>query len=202
MKRSQPGPASFEELYRRTSTDILAYLVRRARSREDAADLLAEVFLVAWRRRHAIPSQPNDRLWLFGIARRQLLAHHRLETRRHAIADQLRAQLKTTPPLERSTTAGQANKIGSAVHEALARIAEIDRELLTLTVWDGLTSTEAAKILGLRPGTARVRLHRARHQLSKQLDPSRDSRETQVLRISPPLSGLSHELIHQRDSRC
>ena len=50
--------------------------------------------------------------------------------------------------------------------EALASLRETDRELIRLTEWERLSITEAAVVLGLRPGTARVRLHRARKTLA------------------------------------
>ena len=76
----------FEAMYHRTAPDILSYLVRRLPTREDAADLLADVYLVAWRRWHDLPVPPEDRLWLFGVARRTLLAKRRSEVRRHEAA--------------------------------------------------------------------------------------------------------------------
>lgn len=47
----------------------------------------------------------------------------------------------------------------------LAALAEVDRDIVTLTAWEGLTSVEIGKLLGLAPGTVRSRLHRARHHL-------------------------------------
>ncbi|NAZ80967.1 hypothetical protein GTR02_03950 [Kineococcus sp. R8] len=64
----------FEQLFRDTRVDVLAYLTRRT-APADAADLLAEVYLIAWRRRSDLP-EGRERLWLFGAARR-LLAQHR-----------------------------------------------------------------------------------------------------------------------------
>jgi RNA polymerase sigma-70 factor (ECF subfamily) len=191
------GLDDFEEIYRRTSADILAYLVRRVAAREDAADLLAEVYLIAWRRRHVVPSAPQDRLWLFGVARRQLLAHHRVETRRHATADQLRAELARGSPPTSGRTGGHT-EAARAVHDALAQLTEVDQELLTLTVWDGLTPTEAAKVVGLSAGGARVRLHRARAQLAQLLLPAgAGSQRRQPPRVSP--IGTTQATVEQPD---
>lgn len=62
----------FDALYRRTSGDILAYLVRRARTVEDAADALAETYAAAWRKLDNLPEGEGARLWLFGAARNEL----------------------------------------------------------------------------------------------------------------------------------
>jgi DNA-directed RNA polymerase specialized sigma24 family protein len=52
------------------------------------------------------------------------------------------------------------------VTAALARLAPRDREILQLVGWEGLSPAELAVALGVRPGTARVRLHRARRALA------------------------------------
>ncbi len=51
------------------------------------------------------------------------------------------------------------------IADALAALAEIDREALLLTAWDGLSSAEAGDVLGLSAGAVRVRVHRARQHL-------------------------------------
>ena len=86
----------FEALVRGTTRDLLAYFLRRVQVREDAADLLARVYLVAWDRRSAVPEPPADRLWLFGVARNVLLDHRRESVRAHAAATALRAEIRRT----------------------------------------------------------------------------------------------------------
>lgn len=49
----------FEQLVRETRSDLLAYALRRAASREDAADVLAETYLIAWRKLEKIPPGSN-----------------------------------------------------------------------------------------------------------------------------------------------
>src|SRR5437764_8674339 len=70
----------FEQVYVETRAAVLAYLVRRTETAEEAADLLGEVYLVAWRRMEQLPRDAEARLWLFGVARR-LLANHRRRLR-------------------------------------------------------------------------------------------------------------------------
>jgi DNA-directed RNA polymerase specialized sigma24 family protein len=52
---------------------------------------------------------------------------------------------------------------------ALDRLRGSDRELLTLTAWDGLDANDLAVVLGCSPATARVRLHRARKHFEQIL---------------------------------
>jgi hypothetical protein len=49
---------------------ILGYALRRTTSPDDAADILAETFLTAWRRLDELPSGEEAGLWLYGVARR------------------------------------------------------------------------------------------------------------------------------------
>ena len=90
-------------LFRDTRAPLLAYLTRRAPV-EDAADLLAEVYLVAWRKRADLPPGEERRLWLFGVARRLLAEHHRYSWKRaDAEAETSRTR---RAPRARTTTAG------------------------------------------------------------------------------------------------
>lgn len=52
------------------------------------------------------------------------------------------------------------------VAAALARLCPDEREIMQLVEWERLTPAEVAVVLGIRPGTARVRLHRARQSLA------------------------------------
>ena len=64
------------------------------------------------------------------------------------------------------------------MHEALGQLSAEDRELVTLIAWEGLTPAQAAAALGVPPGTARVRLHRARTRLRAALSSTTDVEET------------------------
>ncbi|GAA4964941.1 RNA polymerase sigma factor [Kineococcus glutinatus] len=149
---------AFEQLYRRTCG------AAGGSGAADAADLLAQVYLVAWRRRDVLPPADQQRPWLYGIARLVLAEHHR-RTPAHLPLDEV-AQHGGGPGAVGGgddVPGGSARAV--ALHRALAELGEVDRELLLLTVWDGLTGSEAARALGISSGAARVRLHRARRRL-------------------------------------
>nr|MDQ6949985.1 RNA polymerase subunit sigma-24 [Actinomycetota bacterium] len=55
----------FEALFEAHHQDVLAYLLRRTEQPADAADVLAEVFLIAWRRKEHVPVGEEARLWLY-----------------------------------------------------------------------------------------------------------------------------------------
>ena len=162
-----PGTAeeAFAVLYRAHSRDVLAFAVRRAPTPEDAADVVAETFLVAWRRADEVPAGDAARLWLFGVARRALANHRRGERRRSHLSERIRAEL----PAALAAAAPPAPALDGDLAAALAALPHDDREVLLLTAWEDLTPTEIAAVLGISALAARSRLHRARRRIRRAL---------------------------------
>jgi RNA polymerase sigma-70 factor (ECF subfamily) len=138
---------------------VLAYALRRT-SREDAADVVAETFLVAWRRLDDVDEQ-SALPWLYAVARRVLLNQRRAATRQQAIAERVAA----ADPSE--TWEGPSDS--RRLREALAGLSEKEREVLMLAAWEELSSSEAARVLGCSATAYRIRLHRARARLRERL---------------------------------
>lgn len=151
----------FTALFESTHRALLAYAVRRVVDPADAADVVAETFLVAWRRLDDVPPGDQARPWLFGVARRVLANLHRGDRRRHALADRLRETLTDVVP---PPSVGE-----SPVERALRRLGEGDQEILRLVAWEELARDEIAVVLGVSRGAVRVRLHRARRRLLEQM---------------------------------
>lgn len=139
---------------------IATYVRRRAGSPDDIADVIAETFTTAWRRLNDVPEGDGARLWLYGVARRTLANHFRGEERRAALAVRLREEI---------TTWADSVVGAESAYEAFKRLSDDDRELLALVAWEGLSGAEIAKVLGCSLGAARLRLHRARKRLSREL---------------------------------
>ena len=166
----------FDGIFQEHSRDLLAYALRRAGEPADAADVVAETFLTAWRRIDRVPEGPEARLWLFGTARRVMSNHRRGRARRDALAERLRAHLATLP-----APADAGDGLAEVVRDAMAALRPDDREILALVGWEGLDPSEVAVVLGVPPGTARTRLHRARARMRDELarrgvSPSRPDR--------------------------
>ena len=155
--RSETPEEQFDRLYRATSDDVLAYLVRRSQSREDARDALAETYAAAWRKLDSLPEGERARLWLFGAARNEL----RKTASRLRADDNLGATLAGDAHLLWEP-GPEADDGAEAIHEALASLSPLNREIVTLTAWEGLTPREIAVVLGLSANVVRIRLHRAR----------------------------------------
>ncbi len=142
---------------------VLGYALRRVDEPADAADVLAETFLVAWRRIRDVPVGDAARPWLLAVARRVLANQRRGSHRRHELAQRLAGQLAASLPRPEADGAVQA---------ALARLSERDREVLLLAAWEGLEPAEIAAATGQRAVTVRSRLHRARGRLRAELESS------------------------------
>jgi RNA polymerase sigma factor (sigma-70 family) len=148
----------FQTLYDAHAGAVLSYARRRA-ARADADDVLAEVFLVAWRRLEEVPGA-QERVWLLGVARRALANQRRGSTRQGA----LRERLAVHAPVQPFPAADQ-----TGLGRALASLSESDRELLLLLAWEGLSNEEAARVLEIGSRALRARLHRARRRLADAL---------------------------------
>ena len=151
-----------------TAHDLLAYFQRRLRIQEDAADMLSETMLQAYRRIDALPpgDSSRQRMWLFTIAANVLANHLRSVKRRHALVERLRHQI--------TASAGPDTAEEVAVRDAVLRLNAAQRELVMLIHWDGFTIVEAAELLGLNSSTARGRYAAARQTLKNALTETAD----------------------------
>lgn len=153
--------ARFSRLYRDHEREILRYALRRSAEPQDAADVVAETFLVAWRRLGEVPLDEEARLWLYATARRVLANHQRGIKRRTRLAERLRDELRRQLPMQPASD--------RPVLDALAAMSDADRELLMLVGMEDLSPSEAARVLGISTMAARTRLHRARRRLRARL---------------------------------
>jgi len=153
--------ARLTALISQNGTDLLAFLKRQVDQPEDAADLISETFVAAWRSLHRLPADDEDsRRWLFGIAKNVLRNHRRGSGRREALADRLRDTMRTT-----TFEIQPVSDIALDVRSAVASLPEAQRDLIALIHWDGFAINEAAKIIGVTPSTARGRYQKARKSL-------------------------------------
>jgi RNA polymerase sigma-70 factor, ECF subfamily len=153
---------AFDSLFDAHYSELRRFVLRRIENRDATEDVLAETFATAWRRREQKPTPALP--WLFGICR-NVIANHRRSTRRRL---RLIARLAhSRPEVGRDPAELLADR--SQIAGAFSQLSPAQREVLRLVAWDGLAAKDAATVLGCTPGAFRVRLHRARSELAKQL---------------------------------
>jgi RNA polymerase sigma-70 factor, ECF subfamily len=154
----------FCALYEWTRSQILAYALRRTASRDDAADVVAETYEIAWRRLDDVPPGQAGLLWLYVTARYVLANHGRRVRRRDEVTVRLADELRG---LELREEAPDAESV--VMRLCLKALTPDERELLMLAGWEGLSAAQMGQVLGCSPTAARIRLHRARTRLRSEM---------------------------------
>jgi RNA polymerase sigma-70 factor, ECF subfamily len=154
----QPREQRFNGLHEAHFEAVRRYIWRRDPALAD--DVVAETFLVAWRRLDEIPADAGP--WLIGVARNIRLNARRSTRRQQAVATRLTEAAPGTLPRESSSE-------GDAVRAALELLSAADREVLLLYAWDALDRTEIATVLGCTKANVSLRLHRARRRFTAAL---------------------------------
>jgi RNA polymerase sigma-70 factor (ECF subfamily) len=165
MSRSTADPeAAFRELFRATYDDLLCFVERRI-SPAVADDVVAEVFLTAWRRFGDVPDARDEaRAWLFTVAHNMLRNRHRSESRQRGLALRI---LREPDPAVGAEADGVAARVDLV--RAWQHLSPDDQQVLTLTVFEGLTGPQAAKVLNISRPAFSLRLLRARRRLRHHL---------------------------------
>ena len=181
IRLSWEDPDRFELLFHRHASRIQRYVVQRL-GQHAADDIVAETFLVAFRRRKSYHLSCADALpWLYGIATNLIGRHRRDEIRLYQALAHTGADLVTAPFSDRVDERVSAGAAGPRLARALAKLPAAYRDALLLVAWGDLSYEEAATALGVPKGTIRSRISRARVTLRRSLgddDPSTYTEES------------------------
>ncbi|UJP40403.1 RNA polymerase sigma factor [Cellulomonas palmilytica] len=185
MSTDQPSDAQrFSDLWDRYAPRIQAYALRHV-DRDEAPEIVAETFLVAWRRLADVPGEPLP--WLLVVARNTVASHRRSRHRARVLSDELARLHAVVAPAPSS--ADEVVSERDALLRALAALTPVEREALLLVAWDGLSPGQAARVAGCSVSAFKVRLHRARRRLDGSLaadDPaSPPAARTDLTLVSP-----------------
>jgi RNA polymerase sigma-70 factor (ECF subfamily) len=149
----------FQMLYRRTASELRAYITRVLGNPAHADDIVQESYLRLVRTPPATTDLQQLRAWLFRIAS-------------HLIIDHWRRHRKETQP-DDNTPAAAAHGPDPALRLDMARMFEQlspqQRQMLWLAYVEGADHREIAEALDVRPSSVRVLLHRARRKLATLL---------------------------------
>lgn len=168
-------PDAFEAFYRQHVTAVERFVTRRVTDPHLAADLVVDVFLAAIDTSAGYRASRGSPLgWLYGVARHVVARELGRRARERTVERRISGQRLLTPEsFARLEDRIDAERQAQALYAAMGELREDDRALLELVAIDGLPVAEAARALGLRPGTARVQLHRSRQRLRSLLtDPN------------------------------
>ncbi len=165
---SPADEALFRRLYADHFRAVVAFAVRRAEQPDDAADVVADTFLVVWRRLDDVPVGDEALPWLYGVARRVLANQRRSLLRRERLGARLRSTLREVPAPDPGDAA-DSGAVVDRVRAAMDSLSPADRELLQLVGWEELEPQEVAVVLDLPAATVRTRLTRARARLRAAL---------------------------------
>jgi len=165
--------AEFEALYRANVAAVTAYFARRSADPQTVADLTADTFVqVITSFATFDPRKGTPRAWVFGIARRIYAAHCQAHNQQRSRVERLAGRRELAPDeigdlIDRI----DAERAGRALVTGLTSLPAADRAVVELVDLAGLQAAEAALVLGLAPGTLRMRLMRARARLRKAAAP-------------------------------
>ena len=151
---------------------VLAY-TRRRLPVDDADEVTADVFTVAWRRRDEIPDDVPELAWLYGVARNRVRLAERAQERRSQASRRLFAD--RTAALSVAGSTGESpqhtgvDDRAERVRRALAKLKPREQEVLRLLTWEELSHRDTAHVLGCSVNAVAIRAHRARQSLARAL---------------------------------
>jgi RNA polymerase sigma factor (sigma-70 family) len=187
LSRIAYDPDALEEFYRDHVEAVQRFCAHRVNDPYLLADLVADVFVAAIDSAATYdPRRGPPRAWLLGIARTSIAAAARESQRERRAINRVQGRaLLDEDDVSRLAARIDAATEARALYAALATIPAAERALLELVAVDELTTSEAANALGIRPVTARVRLHRARRKLQRQLAQPDTTTLSQSLEATP-----------------
>ncbi|MGY2065269.1 RNA polymerase sigma factor [Blastococcus sp. SYSU DS0619] len=158
-ERAGPEASRFTALWEQYSSRVMAYALRHV-DRDTAQEVVAETFLVAWRRLGDVPGDAMP--WLLVVARNTLANQRRSGYRRAVLQGELERLQRVAEPAPSAEVPAVER---AAVLAALTTLTAVEREALLLVAWDGLTAAQAARVAGCSTSAFSVRLFRARRRL-------------------------------------
>jgi len=166
LMSSPTHDAEFREVFDMYEPAIRAYCLRRLPASQ-SDDAVADTFLAVWRKRHEAPAGDEQRLWLYGIAgnvvRNARRSAHRSQRLTQRIAREPGAH-QESPEVIVVRNAQETDLLA-----AIARLREVEREILLLRTWEGLSSCEIASVMNLTSKAVDNRLARIRKKLTRMV---------------------------------
>lgn len=171
--KGRSAQSAFETLVRPHLQPLFRLAYRLTRSREDAEDLIQELLLKLYPRRHELMEVERLRPWLTRVMYRIFIDNHRRYTRSPIhLAIDYGADEQNTDPIDNIASPGgdpeqetEQSVLTRHLLKVIDRLSEDHRHVLSLHDIEGYTLEEMQVILDCPIGTLKSRLHRARARL-------------------------------------
>jgi RNA polymerase sigma-70 factor (ECF subfamily) len=160
---------AFDEVYSAFRARLVSFLLRLTGRRDVAEDLSQETWLRLADRAADLREDSVLSAWLFTVARNLAASYWRSRWLDGPLATDLEDLDLPDDPAATPERLAEASDDRRALEESLAALSAADREVLLLVGAEGLSPAEAAAVCGLKPGTLRKRLERARARLTAAL---------------------------------
>lgn len=154
--------AALRTLYDRHAPWLILRLSRRCPDPAIVEEVVQDTFLAVWRGAHRYRGQGEVAAWIWGIGIRRLIDR----LRRRPVTSMLVERTNPEPSAEEMVLLGIEH---GDLATAMDRLSPELRAVLQATILDGLTTREAARLLGIPRGTVKTRLMRARRELREAL---------------------------------
>lgn len=161
------GDARFVGLYERYYRHVYAFCRRRVTA-DNVDDLVAETFLVAWRKIDSVPTDDQALAWLYAVAYRVVGRQWRGVSRQSRLETKLNSV--GVPVVESAEEFVVLDHDSRRALAALSKLRDSDQEILRLSVWEELAHAEIADVLNLSIDVVKKRFSRARKKLAQELN--------------------------------
>lgn len=157
-----------EHLIEEYSSGLLRYLTSHTHSKEDAEDILQDVFTSVYEHCAEFDeTRCNEQAWLYIIAKRKLVSYYRAHKQNDSIDEMEDYQL---PGEDTMSEAVNLMGVRQAVAKALKVLDERSRQVIVLRFFEGLTAEETGERLGISAGNVRIIQSRALKTMQGELD--------------------------------
>lgn len=178
VERAQNGDTrAFDLLVRKYTPKLYGLVYNMTSNRDDTADLLQDIFAKAYRSLLRFQGRSSFYTWIYSISVNMTLNFLKKRGRRTILSlDDVDSGIHNDPDFIAATTGVSPlrnvglHELQKRLNEAMMKLSEDHRTVVTLYDIQGLQHSEISKILGVSEGTVRSRLFYAHRQLQNYLD--------------------------------
>jgi RNA polymerase sigma-70 factor (ECF subfamily) len=178
VERAQHGDTrAFDDLVRKYTPKLYGLVYNMTSNREDTSDLLQDIFAKAYRSLKRFQGKSTFYTWIYSISVNMTLNFLKKRGRYTKLSlDDVDNGIQNDPDFIQVTAGGNplkdvnVHELQKRLNEAMMKLSEDHRTVVTLYDIQGLQHADISKILGVSEGTVRSRLFYAHRQLQNYLE--------------------------------